>query len=206
MVDDVRGTNQAAVTDPSEHRFWSQVATNCWYTTSRAAGFAFGFAFGNFCCVFLGPHSYLCVKINVFLSALKEHFTSAPPCPLFPLPKVLQTAHHDRSSLPVISAARSALDLAQPPTTHRLHPLILNRLLLLFPADMIVGPHLHAPTLQNPHPASHPRCFNFCFVRLCSSSPMPTVRTLKPTLTARHHLDQHDPRPNRLCATMLFPK
>ena len=76
MVDDVRGTNQAAVPDPSEHRFWSQVATNCWYTTSRAAGFAFGFAFGfavgfafgNLCCVFLGPHSYLCVKINVFLS------------------------------------------------------------------------------------------------------------------------------------------
>ena len=77
MVDDVRGTNQAAVPDPSEHRFWSQVATNCWYTTSRAAGFAFGFAFGNFCCVFLGPHSYLCVKINVFLSKTAMRIVTA---------------------------------------------------------------------------------------------------------------------------------
>ena len=32
--------------------------------------------------------------------------------------------------------------------------------------------------------------------------PMPTARTLKPALTARHHLEQHDPRPSCLqCST-----
>ena len=33
--------------------------------------------------------------------------------------------------------------------------------------------------------------------------PVPTARTLKPTLTARHHLEQHDPRPSRLSAPKI---
>ena len=55
-------------------------------------------------------------------------------------PKSCQTGtllQQSNPPLPVIPAARSALDLAQPPTTHRLHPRILSRLLLLFPADTL---------------------------------------------------------------------